>query len=77
MPLHDHVASVVALARNVQGGLDPRQPETKIATATLDLLIKTLIDLAEPAQNNRFAEVQAKTVAGSLAALTGAMSGRS
>jgi hypothetical protein len=77
MPLHDQVASVCALARNVRGGLDMAQVNTSINTATLDLLLETLIDLGAPPQNSRFAETQAKTVAGSLAALTGVANARS
>jgi hypothetical protein len=76
MPLHDQVASVAALARNLLGGVDDSRENTVIRTATLRLILEQLIDLSTPLQNGKFADAQAKTVAGSLAALTGVVDGR-
>jgi hypothetical protein len=67
--IHDHTASVLALARNILGGVDSRQVETRVQTESLKLILNTLIMLGTPKSAGRTAEVQAKTVAQSLTAL--------
>ena len=64
--IHNQTASIVALARNVLSGVDLKQPETRVNTASLQLLLETLIYLGSPA--NPVADNAARTVAGHMAA---------
>jgi len=54
--IHDHVASNIALARVVLSGLDRRQENTTVRTATLALLLDTLIELGSANQGGRVNE---------------------
>ncbi len=54
--IHNQTASVLALARNVLACIDVKRERTEVNTATLVLLLETLIDLGSPAQNERVAE---------------------
>lgn len=65
--IHDQTASVLSLARNILSGVDPKQIETRVNTASLTLLIETLIALGTPA--HAVADGAARTVAGQMAAL--------
>ena len=65
--IHDQTASVLSLARNMLSGIDPRQIETRVNTASLELLLNTLIEIGTPAQP--VADGAARTVAGHMAAL--------
>jgi hypothetical protein len=67
MPLHDHVSSVLALARNVRDSIDPSKTHTLVQNESLKLLMNTLIELGTPGQNKKLAESAAKTVAGMIA----------
>jgi len=60
--LHDRTSSVLALARNVLAALDLKQDETPIRTVTLELLLKTLIEIGEPARHVQVAEQAKKSV---------------
>lgn len=66
--LHDQVSSVVALARNVRDGLGPGE-ETSVRTATLKLLLDTLIDLGASPFGQRVAEDAQRAVAGQMVSL--------
>lgn len=54
--IHDQTASVMSLARTVLAGLDERNEQSSVRTATLVLLLQTLLDLGAPNQNQRVAE---------------------
>lgn len=69
MALHDQTASVVALARNVRDGLSPGE-ETSVRTATLRLLLDTLIELGASPFGRRVGEDAQRTVAGQMVSLT-------
>ena len=60
----DHLASVVSQARVIRDGLDLRAPETKIRTATLELLLNTLIGLGTLPTNAKLAEALQRKVEG-------------
>ena len=65
--IHNQTASVLSLARNVLSGVDPKQIETRVNTASLTLLLETLIALGAP--DAPVADGAARTVAGHMAAL--------
>jgi hypothetical protein len=48
MAIHDRTASVLALARNILGGIDKSRLETPVQTESLRLLLETLIELGTP-----------------------------
>jgi hypothetical protein len=60
--LHDRTASVLSLARNVLAGLDLTQDQTSIRTASLELLLKTLIELGEPPAHVKVADQAKRSV---------------
>jgi hypothetical protein len=60
--IHNQTASVVALARNVLTSIDAKREKAEIVTATLVLLLETLIDLGNPAQNDRVAESNGREI---------------
>lgn len=60
--IHNQTASVLSLARNVLAGIDVKREKTEIVTATLVLLLETLIDLGNPAQNERVAESNGRKI---------------
>lgn len=64
MAIHDRTASVVALARNVLGGVDKSRLETPVQTETLRLLLETLIDLGTPASVQKIADGASRSVMG-------------
>ena len=65
--IHDQTASILALARNVLSGVDPSQIETRVNTASLKLLLETLIALGTPA--HVISDSAPRTVAEHMAAL--------
>jgi hypothetical protein len=67
--IHDETASIVALARNIAGGLDPSREMTPVRTATLKLLLDTLIDLGAPPFQARRADDASRSVAGLVTSL--------
>ncbi len=60
--LHDRTASVLSLARDVLTGLEAGRDQTTIRTASLELLLKTLIELGEPASHPKIADDARRTV---------------
>jgi hypothetical protein len=48
VPIHDQTASVVNLARHVLTCVDASKIETTVPTATLKLLLDTLIEVGSP-----------------------------
>ena len=67
MPLHDHVSSILALARNVRDGIDTSRTHTLVQNESLKLLMDTLIELGTPGQHKKLADAASKTVAGMIA----------
>jgi len=65
--IHNQVASVLALARTVRDGIDDRQVMTPVNSASLRLLLDTLIDLGQPSVHDKFADKAQRTVAGMMA----------
>lgn len=61
LPVHNEIASLANLARNVLSCVDLRREITPVQTATLVLICHTLIDLAEPQIEVR-RETQDRTV---------------
>lgn len=51
LPVHDTMASTVNLAKMLRDGLDMSQDTTSMRTATLALLLDTLIRFNEPKQH--------------------------
>ena len=51
--VHDQLASTVSLARVILGGVDRTQEHTSVRTATLVLILETLIENNTPLQNAR------------------------
>ena len=54
----DHTASTIAQARVIRDGLDPARVETPVRTATLALLLDTLIDLGSQPGTEKIREAQ-------------------
>ena len=65
--VHDHVASNIALARVVLSGLDYAQENSLVRTATLKLLLDTLIELGSTNPNGRVSESTGKEVSSLMA----------
>ena len=61
LPVHNTTATAANLARSVLTTIDRSRIETPVATATLVLLLETLVEMAEP-QREKVAENQARTV---------------
>ena len=53
---HDRIASIVAQARLIRDGLDSACLETPVRTATLAMLLDTLIELGVQPNAERFRE---------------------
>ena len=70
--IHDQVASVMSLARNILSGLDYSRELTAVQTKTLQLLLNTLIELGAPKGNQRVAETASRTVFGQMESLNAA-----
>ncbi len=66
MPLHDHVASVLSLARTVRDSIDTSKTHTFVQNESLKLLLDTLIEIGQPGRT-KLSEAAAKTVAGMIA----------
>lgn len=62
MPLDTKTASTLTLARQMLMDLDRKALETKVLTATLELLLTTLIQIGWP--DDPIAEVSTRTVLG-------------
>lgn len=69
MKLHDRVASTLSLARTLLAGVDPRADTTNIRTASLVLLLETLIDLGSPGSQSKMTEAAHRTVLGHIESL--------
>ena len=65
--VHDQLASTVSLARVILGGIDRTQEHTSVRTATLVLILETLIENNTPLQNARVMESTGREI-GSLMA---------
>ena len=65
--IHDQVASTVSLARVILGGIDRTQEHTSIRTATLVLILETLIDTGSSNQNMRVMESTGREVSSLMA----------
>jgi len=65
--VHDQLASTVSLARVILGGVDRTQEHTSVRTATLVLILETLIENNTPIQNARVMESTGREI-GSLMA---------
>jgi len=65
--VHDQLASTVSLARVILGGIDRTQEHTSVRTATLVLILETLIENNTPIQNARVMESTGREI-GSLMA---------
>jgi len=65
--IHDQLASTVSLARVILGGIDRTQEHTSVRTATLVLILETLIENNTPIQNARVMESTGREI-GSLMA---------
>ena len=69
--IHDHTATVLSLARTTLQGVDPRKDQTIVRTASLVLLLQTLIDLGTPAHHDKTADAQMRSVMGTIAEING------
>lgn len=81
--MHDRVASTMALARTMLGGLDVSRESTSVRTASLKLLLETLLEF-EPTRESPLpaalrspraqavGDQQRRTVAGVIASFTAA-----
>ncbi len=67
MPVHDHISSVLSLARVVLGGIDPSTTHTSVQNESLRLLINTLLEVSQPGHQRKMAEDAKRTVAGMIA----------
>jgi hypothetical protein len=65
--VHDQTASTIALARVVLGGLDRTQENSLVRTASLALLLDTLIELGSTNLNGRVSESTGKEVSSLMA----------
>lgn len=69
LPVHDTLASTANLARAILGGLDRAKISAEVQTATLVLLLETLIGIAEPRAPERAENLQ-RTVRSLVAQVT-------
>lgn len=69
MPIIDQAASVANMARMWVQGLDRTSLNTTIPTATLELMLTTLIELAERPQTMQYRDKQHREVLGTLTQL--------
>ena len=68
--VHDHLASTANMARGLLMGLDRSALNTTLPTATLQLLLETVINLSAPSGQVRIADGAKKTVLGQSVQLT-------
>ena len=59
LPVHDKAASTANLARMLREGLDLRSDTTSVRTATLKLLLDTLIAFSEPRHEKQDTQARA------------------
>ena len=69
LPVHDTLASTANLARSILGGLDRSKINAEVSTATLVLLLETLIGISEPRAPEREENLQ-RTVRSLVAQVT-------
>lgn len=62
LPVHNESASVANLARTVLSCVDPTQETTRVQTASLVLLLKTLIEMADPRPSLDVGQVAERSV---------------
>lgn len=67
--IHDRTATVLSLARNMLMDVDPSKEQTPVRTASLVLVLQTLIDLGTPGTHDKLAGSAERTVMGSIARL--------
>lgn len=67
LPVHDRTASAANLAKAMLMDLDRSKDETKVRTATLELLLKTIVELSTPVRFDKIHEEAKRTVAGMIA----------
>jgi hypothetical protein len=67
--IHDRTTSTLALARTILQGVDKSRLETPVRTASLVLLLETLIEVGEPGTHAKMADAAARTVMGQMAAM--------
>lgn len=70
MSLHNAAWSAASLARNLLDGLDRRKADTTLPTATVELLLNTVLDLTVNDQQRALADTAMKAVDGRLAAFS-------
>jgi hypothetical protein len=68
LPVHNQLASTVSCARTWLVDIKGKGPTTSIPTATLELLLNTLIAAAEPVRQRQMSDGAERTVAGHVAA---------
>jgi hypothetical protein len=61
--IHDQTASVASLARVMLGDVDETREFTSVRSASLRLVLETLIALAEPGHHMKVADASTRTVA--------------
>lgn len=62
LPVHDRTASTAQLAKAMLMDLDRSRETTPVRTATLELLLKTIVEMATPASFGRASEEARRTV---------------
>lgn len=67
MPIHNAAWSTASLARNLLDGLDRNKPDTTLPTATLELLLNTVLDLTVGGQKRDLNDAAMKAVDGRIA----------
>ncbi len=70
MPVHDQTASIVNLAKSWRLTLDRASINTSIPTATLELMLDTIITLGTPQVVQDTGDAAARTVMGRVAAIS-------
>lgn len=65
--MHDQLASTMALARSMLMGINPEHENTLVRTASLKLLLDTLVELGTSAPTRSMNSDARRTVAGHLA----------
>ena len=72
MPLHNELASTLSLASVLRSGVDPKSQTTSVPTASLILILDTLLGLGFPSHQERMSETASKTLVGIVAAFNSA-----
>ena len=62
LPIHDVTSSTVNLARMILDGMDDHAEMTSVRTATLKLLLNTLINLGTPRHHDKLVDSSTRTV---------------